>query len=27
VYDPIVQGENGVDLYGCFLKDYRPHPW
>ncbi|GAA1473835.1 SDR family NAD(P)-dependent oxidoreductase [Corynebacterium felinum] len=27
VYDPIVQGENGVDLYGCFLKDFRPHPW
>lgn len=27
VYDPIVQGENGVDLYGCFLKDYRPHVW
>lgn len=27
VYDPIVQGENGVDLYGCFLKDYRPYPW
>lgn len=27
VYDPIVQGENGVDLYGCFLKDYQPHPW
>ncbi|MDF0530508.1 SDR family NAD(P)-dependent oxidoreductase [Tsukamurella sp. 8F] len=27
VYDPIVQGENGVDLYGCFLKDYRRSPW
>ncbi|WP_410877183.1 SDR family NAD(P)-dependent oxidoreductase [Nocardia sp. A7] len=27
VYDPIVQGEAGVDLYGCFLKDYRPSPW
>ncbi|MEZ7238465.1 SDR family NAD(P)-dependent oxidoreductase [Rhodococcus sp. GXMU-t2271] len=27
VYDPIVQGEAGVDLYGCFLKDYRPAPW
>ncbi len=26
VYDPIVQGEAGVDLYGCFLKDYRRHP-
>lgn len=27
VYDPIVQGEYGVDLYGCFLKDYKPSPW
>ncbi len=27
VYDPIVQGEAGVDLYGCFLKDYKPAPW
>ncbi|MFE1593482.1 SDR family NAD(P)-dependent oxidoreductase [Nocardia sp. NPDC058705] len=27
VYDPIVQGEAGIDLYGCFLKDYRPSPW
>jgi NAD(P)-dependent dehydrogenase (short-subunit alcohol dehydrogenase family) len=27
VYDPIVQGEAGVDLYGCFLKDYRPAAW
>ncbi|EOM78423.1 SDR family NAD(P)-dependent oxidoreductase [Rhodococcus rhodnii] len=27
VYDPIVMGEQGVDLYGCFLKDYRPSPW
>ncbi|MGX7728460.1 SDR family NAD(P)-dependent oxidoreductase [Rhodococcus sp. 2H158] len=27
VYDPIVRGEAGVDLYGCFLKDYRPAPW
>ncbi len=27
VYDPIVQGEAGHDLYGCFLKDYQPHPW
>src|SRR3954471_22719602 len=27
VYDPIVQGEQGVDLYGCFLKDYEPAPW
>ncbi|GAA1398590.1 SDR family NAD(P)-dependent oxidoreductase [Luteococcus peritonei] len=27
VYDPIVQGEGGNELYGVFLKDYRPHPW
>ena len=27
VYDPIVQGEAGTDLYGCFLKDFRPAPW
>jgi NAD(P)-dependent dehydrogenase (short-subunit alcohol dehydrogenase family) len=27
VYDPIVQGENGVDLYGCFLKDYQRSKW
>jgi len=27
VYDPIVQGEAGVDLYGCFLKDYRQADW
>jgi NAD(P)-dependent dehydrogenase (short-subunit alcohol dehydrogenase family) len=27
VYDPIVQGERGVDLYGCFLKDYRKGQW
>ncbi|MFT4263912.1 MAG: SDR family NAD(P)-dependent oxidoreductase [Nocardioides sp.] len=27
VYDPIVQGEAGVDLFGCFLKDYEPSPW
>ncbi len=27
VYDPIVRGEAGVDLYGCFLKDYRPAAW
>ena len=26
VYDPIVQGEAGTDLYGCFLKDYAPRP-
>jgi NAD(P)-dependent dehydrogenase (short-subunit alcohol dehydrogenase family) len=27
VYDPIVQGEAGNDLYGVFLKDYQPYPW
>jgi NAD(P)-dependent dehydrogenase (short-subunit alcohol dehydrogenase family) len=27
VYDPIVQGELGVDLHGVFLKDYRPSGW
>ena len=27
VYDPIVAGETGVDLYGVFLKDYRPANW
>jgi len=27
VYDPIVQGEAGVDVYGCFLKDYGPADW
>jgi NAD(P)-dependent dehydrogenase (short-subunit alcohol dehydrogenase family) len=27
VYDPVVQGEAGVDLYGVFLKDYRPSNW
>lgn len=27
VYDPIVRGEAGEDLYGCFLKDYEPSPW
>jgi len=27
VYDPIVRGEQGEDLYGCFLKDYAPAPW
>jgi len=27
VYDPIVRGEAGEDLYGCFMKDYRPSPW
>ena len=27
VYDPVVQGEAGRDLYGCFLKDYAPAAW
>src|SRR4051794_29225365 len=27
VYDPIVRGEAGEDLFGCFLKDYAPAPW
>ena len=27
VYDPIVQGEAGVDLYGVFLKDYFRANW
>lgn len=27
VYDPIVQGENGHDLFGVFLKDYRRRDW
>jgi NAD(P)-dependent dehydrogenase (short-subunit alcohol dehydrogenase family) len=27
VYDPIVRGEQGEDLYGCFLKDYASTPW
>ncbi|CUR58505.1 Oxidoreductase [metagenome] len=27
VYDPIVLGEQGEDIYGCFLKDYQPAPW
>ncbi|MEO7751873.1 MAG: SDR family NAD(P)-dependent oxidoreductase [Terracoccus sp.] len=27
VYDPIVRGEAGEDLHGCFVKDYRPSPW
>ncbi|HEU4546851.1 MAG TPA: SDR family NAD(P)-dependent oxidoreductase [Microlunatus sp.] len=27
VYDPIVRGEAGEDLYGRFLKDYSPAPW
>jgi NAD(P)-dependent dehydrogenase (short-subunit alcohol dehydrogenase family) len=27
VYDPIVRGEAGDDLHGCFLKDYEPAAW
>ncbi|HET9518959.1 MAG TPA: SDR family NAD(P)-dependent oxidoreductase [Actinoplanes sp.] len=27
VYDPIVRGELGEDVYGCFLKDYAPIAW
>ncbi len=27
VLDPIVRGEAGEDLYGCFLKDFEPSPW
>ncbi|MEU2207736.1 SDR family NAD(P)-dependent oxidoreductase [Streptomyces hygroscopicus] len=27
VYDPIVRGERGEDLFGCFLKDYAPTSW
>ncbi len=27
VYDPIVIGEAGEDLYGCFVKDFKPSPW
>jgi NAD(P)-dependent dehydrogenase (short-subunit alcohol dehydrogenase family) len=27
VYDPIVRGEAGEDLFGVFLKDYAPAPW
>ncbi|MEX0620198.1 MAG: short-chain dehydrogenase, partial [Solirubrobacterales bacterium] len=27
VYDPIVRGELGEDLFGCFLKDYQPSAW
>jgi len=27
IYDPIVQGEAGTDLYGIFLKDYRRSEW
>ena len=27
VYDPIVRGELGKDIYGCFVKDYEPAAW
>ncbi|MGW1077895.1 SDR family NAD(P)-dependent oxidoreductase [Streptomyces sp. NPDC002537] len=27
VYDPIVRGEEGEDLFGCFLKDYGKSNW
>ncbi|MDX6197173.1 MAG: hypothetical protein QOJ79_324 [Actinomycetota bacterium] len=27
VYDPVVRGELGEDLFGCFLKDYAPSAW
>ena len=27
VYDPIVRGEAGEDVFGVFLKDYSPSPW
>jgi NAD(P)-dependent dehydrogenase (short-subunit alcohol dehydrogenase family) len=27
VYDPIVRGEAGEDVHGCFLKDYEPSAW
>jgi len=27
VYDPIVRGELGEDLFGCFLKDYASAAW
>jgi NAD(P)-dependent dehydrogenase (short-subunit alcohol dehydrogenase family) len=27
VYDPIVRGEHGEDLYDCFLKDYAKSAW
>jgi NAD(P)-dependent dehydrogenase (short-subunit alcohol dehydrogenase family) len=27
VYDPIVRGEAGEDVFGVFLKDYRPSSW
>ncbi|MFW2514220.1 SDR family NAD(P)-dependent oxidoreductase [Demequina sp. SO4-13] len=27
VYDPVVRGEQGEDLFGVFLKDYAPSGW
>jgi NAD(P)-dependent dehydrogenase (short-subunit alcohol dehydrogenase family) len=27
VYDPVVRGEQGEDLYGVFLKDYKVGTW
>jgi NAD(P)-dependent dehydrogenase (short-subunit alcohol dehydrogenase family) len=27
VYHPVVRGEAGEDLHGCFLKDYAPSNW
>ena len=27
VYDPVVRGEAGEDVYGVFLKDYRASAW
>ena len=27
VYDPIVRGEAGDDVFGVFLKDYAPSNW
>jgi NAD(P)-dependent dehydrogenase (short-subunit alcohol dehydrogenase family) len=27
VYDPIVRGEGGEDVFGVFLKDYKPGSW
>ena len=27
VYDPIVRGQAGEDVYGVFLKDYKPSAW
>lgn len=27
VYDPVVRGELGEEIFGCFLKDYAPGKW